>query len=301
MSKKVTDSEFLECVNAGLTINEIRDRFGYTRRDNVIKKARKLNVYDQLKSLEPNKVNKINKYDHELIAEKIKAGLTRSEIVSEIGCSLSTITEVCNEFKLKIKRKSSILDIEDFTNEEFQVLYGTLLGDGYLSNLSTNIQGSINHCLKQEEFIKFKQEKMKRFTMPVRIVHKHDNRNQFISEYDQWYCYIRSSKALNELYPKIYQNKIKYINKDLLYKLDGLGLAIWYMDDGSKQSSGYQLCTMGFSESDLLLIQEFFKEKFDIDTTIFKNKSIYIVSKSKEKFENLIKPYIIPSMLYKLH
>ena len=73
------------------------------------------------------------------------------------------------------------------------------------------------------------------------------------------------------------------------------------MDDGSKQSSGYQLCTMGFSESDLLLIQEFFKEKFDIDTTIFKNKSIYIVSKSKEKFENLIKPYIIPSMLYKLH
>ena len=74
MSKKVTDEEFLECVNAGLTINEIRDRFGYTRRDNVIKKARKLNVYDQLKSLEPNKVNKLNKYDHKLIAEKIEAG-----------------------------------------------------------------------------------------------------------------------------------------------------------------------------------------------------------------------------------
>lgn len=73
------------------------------------------------------------------------------------------------------------------------------------------------------------------------------------------------------------------------------------MDDGSKPKyGGYLLCTMNFSDSDLNIIQEFFKQKFDINTIIRKDKSLYIKADSKEKFKELIKPYIIPSMMYKL-
>ena len=73
------------------------------------------------------------------------------------------------------------------------------------------------------------------------------------------------------------------------------------MDDGSKPNPyGYLLCTNCFSIESLLIIQEFFLKKFDIQVNIQASHRIYIISSSKEKFKNLINPYIIPSMKYKL-
>ena len=73
------------------------------------------------------------------------------------------------------------------------------------------------------------------------------------------------------------------------------------MDDGSKPKyGGYLLCTMNFSQKDISIIQEFFKNKFEINTTIRKDKSLYIKADSKEKFKLLVSPYIVPSMKYKL-
>ena len=86
----------------------------------------------------------------------------------------------------------------------------------------------------------------------------------------------------------------------MLYKLTGLGIATWYMDDGSNGHYGYIFCTNGFSKDDVQLIQKFFKEKFDINTTIRKDNVIYIKADSKQKFKNLVSPYIIESMKYKL-
>ena len=73
------------------------------------------------------------------------------------------------------------------------------------------------------------------------------------------------------------------------------------MDDGSKaRQSGYILCTNCFSYESLLIIQEFFLEKFNIKVNIQASHQIYITASGKEKFKNLIEPYIIPSMKYKL-
>lgn len=73
------------------------------------------------------------------------------------------------------------------------------------------------------------------------------------------------------------------------------------MDDGSKPNPyGYLLCTNSFSFESLNIIQEFFLEKFDIKVNIQASHQIYITASGKEKFKNLIEPYIIPSMKYKL-
>ena len=75
------------------------------------------------------------------------------------------------------------------------------------------------------------------------------------------------------------------------------------MDDGC--NSG-ELATNSFSYEEVSLIKDWFKTKYNINTTIHhqKNKSgvqylIYILVESRHRFYELVKPYIIPSMEYK--
>ena len=300
-NKKITCSkeEFITAVNDGLTINQIMKKFNFSRRDVILRKAKNLGIDTKLKEQDINIIYKKIPYDE--LVELVNKGYTDIQLAEHFKCHISSIEARRKKFNLKVNRKNRILNIENFSEEEFQVLYGTLLGDAYLSCPKNNVQGSFTHCLKQKEFIEYKQSLLKRFCEPVRIVNKKDKRPKFKKEYQQYYCYIKGSKALNNLYPKVYKNKIKYINKELLYKLNGLGIAIWFMDDGSKINYSYTIATMGFSLEDVNTIKLFLKEKFNIECTICKNKNLYIKAKSKHIFTNLIKPYIIPSMIYKLH
>ena len=79
-----------------------------------------------------------------------------------------------------------------------------------------------------------------------------------------------------------------------------IALAYWFMDDGT--NSG-QIATNCFSFEEVKLLSNWLENKFGIITTIHKNLrdyTLYIVASSRFEFENLISPYIIPSMKYKL-
>ena len=91
-----------------------------------------------------------------------------------------------------------------------------------------------------------------------------------------------------------------YINPELLYQIDALGLAVWFMDDGYKYGTGYCICTNCFSDRDLSIIQQYFLDKFNIHTTIHLNNILYIKTESSKKFTELVEPYIHKDCEYKL-
>ena len=78
------------------------------------------------------------------------------------------------------------------------------------------------------------------------------------------------------------------------------------MDDGSytsKKNRTYRLNTQSFPFGDQQTLLEALKINFDIDATIQKDRSnymLYIRSKSAERFVNLIRPYIHPCFDYKM-
>lgn len=296
---KEFDTQIKSLIDQGLNIREISEKLNITRRGRVWDSIKRLGLFDSF--LAKNK--KMTAFPNNISCEDLKKyseqGYTDEKLAEHFNTSICSIKKLRKKYKIPINIKYRILDIEEFTEEEFQVLYGTLLGDGHLTNKDRNVTGSIAHCMRQKEFLEFKHSHLQRFTNPVEEHHKYDIRYKN-PEYTQCYMYIKGSKALNTLYPKVYNNKIKYVNEQLLFRLTGLGIATWYMDDGSNCKYGYVLCTNGFSSEDVLLIQRFFKEKFDIDTTIRKDNMIYIKAKSKQKFKDLVSPYIIPSMQYKL-
>ena len=111
---------------------------------------------------------------------------------------------------------------------------------------------------------------------------------------------MKASEYLTILYHKFYVNGVKIVPKDLLYLLDGRGIAVWFMDDGYKDANTYRLSTNCFSVEDLNTIIEFFHIKYNINATIYKNKTIRIKTESASKFRNLIKDYIHPDCLYKI-
>jgi len=96
--------------------------------------------------------------------------------------------------------------------------------------------------------------------------------------------------------------------KNLLPLLDERGLAFWYLDDGScqvrkgKGSAG--ISTYSFTYDEHLMIQKYFKEKWDINIGIgIKNNKYYYVSfnaSETKKLFALIARYVPPCLEYKL-
>lgn len=91
---------------------------------------------------------------------------------------------------------------------------------------------------------------------------------------------------------------------DSITKLGPLGLAIWYMDDGTLHyPTGLYLSTNGFNHESQLKLVKVLKDNFDITAHIHRNKDkeiLYIIQKDKNKFFDIIRPYVCGSMKYKL-
>ena len=73
------------------------------------------------------------------------------------------------------------------------------------------------------------------------------------------------------------------------------------MDDGNYEKYGAKIALCNFSNNSLILFQNFLKNKWNIDTSIHKDKTLYIKANSKKIFMQLISSYIIPSMSYKIN
>lgn len=105
-------------------------------------------------------------------------------------------------------------------------------------------------------------------------------------------------------------NRKKRVPCNINELLTKRGLAYWIMDDGSagqsskfKAKTGLHLNTYGFIYSDVLLLENILKEKFNLKTSIHKHNSgyrIYIWEKSMILLTELVDEYIIDDMLYKI-
>lgn len=71
-------------------------------------------------------------------------------------------------------------------------------------------------------------------------------------------------------------------------------------DDGENPRSGYILNTCGFSLNDIKVLQAALYDNWQFETSIHNRNRLYINSKSKNRFLDLIRPHFHDSMLYKI-
>lgn len=236
---------------------------------------------------------------------------------------------VCNIFPLILKNKRNF-HIEGSINSNkrigphnidiIQVIIGSLLGDGHLEKRKKGIGTRLiieqtnqnveylmwlyNNFYKQGYCSSLKPKLFKRIKKK-NSVYFGVKFNTFTFSSFNWihdlFYKIKGSPMGSERYIKIVPISFLYEN------LSPLALAIWYMDDGSKLGSGFKIATNCFQLSELEELCKLLFEKYNLNCSIHSNKvkdkltwTLYIKKSSAISFANLIEPFMLNSMKYKL-
>jgi len=88
--------------------------------------------------------------------------------------------------------------------------------------------------------------------------------------------------------------------------LTPLALAIWIMDDGCKVGKGVKLSTNNFTKEECITLVSILEKNFNVKATVQSAGSkeqyiIYIWKESIDRLRNIVLPYIIPEMKYKIY
>lgn len=293
----VNKEKILQLHSEGKTCQEIRDILG-----NSLTTIRKY-----IKEAGYTTNSKIARADKEIldkINELLDSGKTNKEIASELGISPTTArkytTELLNKDTNSIKTKSIISKDLELTDEQIEVLRGSLLGDMCITKTSRFPRVSITHGGKQEAYFDHKCSIFSNILGKINKTPRYDKRTQ--KYYNRYAVRLLAHPVFETLYQELYKNGVKTITKEYLDKLTPKSLAFWFMDDGCYSGT---LATNCFSKEECELIKEWLKDTYNIETTLVKTPKnqflIYIRAKSRQTFYDLVFPYFIPSMLYKIN
>ena len=198
-----------------------------------------------------------------------------------------------------------------FNKESRNLLISMLLGDGTISN---NYVFKLSHGYKQKEYLEWK----------INLLNEYGIKNNGLKEYVStkgyntgdivYYSQLSIIPFIKLLRRIIYKPKKNYSNRKILNRLNALGVAIWYMDDGhinirktnNKIHGFYIKIATCLSKENNQIIIDYFKEVWNISFYQFKEgKDTYSLCCGTQegiKFIEIVKPYIesCPSMIYKI-
>jgi phosphate starvation-inducible protein PhoH len=189
------------------------------------------------------------------------------------------------------------------TNDSYDVILGMLLGDSSLipnKQVKKSYRIVTNHSMVQFEYMNFKKEIFKNISSFRKSL-----KSGYTGE-PQCGFTTKSINISQEFYDSIYEKSKKFVNSNIQKWFSKRTLAIWYMDDGSvsKKSGCVTFSTNSMSLSEVTILSDILKSKFEIESKIYNTSKGNIISLNKKNSEKLfttLDGYIHPSMMYKLN
>jgi len=189
------------------------------------------------------------------------------------------------------------------TEEEQDLIIGSLLGDASIRQREKNSCFRFSHSIKQKRYCEFKRDILKNFNISEFREVKRKIKDSFIHAVD----FSTKTHPIFNYYKKLfYKDGRKIISEEILNQLNARSLAFWICDDGSyNNSQGYIiLCTNSYSLKEHQLMKKFFNDRFGLDPTIgFRDKKYYYLRFKKEdskKLIEIIRSFIPFCMKYKI-
>jgi len=199
-----------------------------------------------------------------------------------------------------------------------EVLYGSMMGDASGSkNPPSSVKFKQGENQKDYLFWKYGIFKNIASKTSLKSVSAIDHRSDV--EQIAWRFYTYANTDVETCVLEFYASGHKEVTNLILDELTPLSIAVWFMDDGQTdwghrsrvKKDWYPMptckfMTQSFSHESCLLIQKWFKEKYDIDTRLqeisLSNRTGYKVAISNDSiyaFFDLIEPHILPMFQYK--
>ncbi len=187
--------------------------------------------------------------------------------------------------------------VGSLTQLQRSIIIGTILGDGYLRIVSgkKNALLEINHAFSQKEYVDWK------YMMLEALCRSGPKSRTTNGERIAYRFNTRQNPELTTLYQAFYGEGKKRIPDDII--LDPIMLAVWFMDDGSRcRESDVYLNTQQFTQIDQERLIAML-ETLGIKSSLNKDKEylrIRIKKSSIPALFEIISPYVLPSMAYKI-
>ena len=212
-------------------------------------------------------------------------------------------------FHTKVKASKRI---GPHNQEVVSVLIGSLLGDCYAT--AKTIEGtrfSYKQSPINKEYLFWLYEfyysrgycsnlKPRMYTRKIQ-----DKMSNNIKEYYGYEFNTFTFKSFNWIHKLFYKKGKKVVSVKLEQFLTPLALAVWIMNEGTWAKSEVRLYTNSFKLEEVQYLINLLKKLFDLNCSVQNMNiphqySIYVKSESILKLRNLVLPYIIPAMHYKL-
>jgi hypothetical protein len=181
------------------------------------------------------------------------------------------------------------------------VLIGSILGDGHLAEnwSKTNYRLKVSQSVAQQEYVQWKYGVFREWVLTGPKVHESTNSMRFATI---------SHPYLTHLHDTFYRRRVKVLPNNIGDLLSPLAVAVWFMDDGNIRKTngkvyGYYINTQSFTRGENALLAGVLKEKFGIEVAIYENHGkprLYIGARSKALFREIVGPYVLPPLQYKL-
>ena len=202
-----------------------------------------------------------------------------------------------------------------------QLLCSMLLGDGCISNETKTCAPifRLHHSIKQKEYALWKAEEIDKIFRKKNLtrccnIREGKTKDSKGNWHQTIYIHLAWAKYMRLLRRKTYDYKgIKNVQFLLKHCVSPKHLAIWFMDDGSeyrqkkKHIDGTEyfgnpilyLHTCSFTEGQINLIIEWFKQKYNITPKIVRTSKkqgskprLRFVTEDSRKIFNIIRPYV---------
>ena len=225
-----------------------------------------------------------------LYQKNIIEGISQKTIAKELNVSVDVVSKNLKEFSIKRKQGEWAINKEIvLTNEEIDIIYGCLLGDGCLTKNGKDKQNAqFTYTNKSKERVEFVYNKLNRFMNPIESYSYLDKRTNKI--YERYT--VRSQ--LNTTFTKL--RNLWYLDEKIIPKNIILNPTIcynWYIDDGSllksKRSQAIKLSTHCFSKKDLEEI--ILPQLIEFSPILYKaekNKEQYFIYISRNKIKDFL-------------
>lgn len=197
-----------------------------------------------------------------------------------------------------------------FSPPQRSLIIGSLLGDATMriGKGAVNANFKIEQGLIQKKYVLWKYEILKSLvlTKPKLSFRNDVNGKRYAKSW--WFRTIRHPK-FTEIYFTFYKTNgyrcgRKIVSKSVLKLIDPMALAIWIMDDGSYSKNKIDISTYSFTLSEIKLLQKIILSKFKIQMNYYKDRDkgyrMYCNKEETQKMIEVIYPYIIQSMMYKI-
>lgn len=254
-----------------------------------------------------------------------KLYLSKEQLATHFYIDKLSQSDVANRYNVgratvyRLQRKYNIEPLEDWerrypselTKVQQEVLWGSSLGDDHLTGCTTanNASLMVSHAASQKNYAQLKFDIWRPF------IRQQELKKTTRSNGTRYIFTTGGHPEFEQLQKRLYEKRngktVKIVRWDHLDKLTPISLAFWFMDDGSRcKNGGLAIHTNSFLLCEVQMICDWFFKTLKIVCWPQCRKKgehgepdqyvVFFSSKTSEKYAQIILPWVMPLLRYKL-